>query len=476
VASPAGIGGGAFYVALFYAASGFSLKAATGLSQAAIAGGSFVTMLFNLAMRHPWDPGRPLVDLDLALVLTPALLLGVSVGVLLNELLPTWGVLLLLVALLGFTCKGVIMRGLNTWAEEQQKIAAAHAAAAIQSGPVPRLAPIQITHVPSMTWPARLQVVISREASRAQIADSSDDEEGGMGGGGGGANSGRPRGGGSIGSLASPAAATPPAQQQQQQQQQGVQHSAEGRADEEQPAPGSARQPRLSSGLATVPSGDSEQLGSDGDYDGRAGPPDPRRRQDGLGHSGGGGGGGGSEGQLRDGGEGEEEEEDPFSKALESEQQRFVGDEGGGGVEAAAAAAAAIAAAAGGAGVRWAGGTNGTRGGSAFAGAAVVATPPSSAAAAAAPGPQTPAWLITTSPRGAARFPWIKLVSLTLLWLGFLGLSALDALLPLCSVQYIVYVLLFLVITLGVTVMVRGRVGGAGVLCSSVGRCSSVAI
>lgn len=37
-------------------------------------------MLFNLAMRHPWDPGRPLVDLDLALVLTPALLLGVSIG------------------------------------------------------------------------------------------------------------------------------------------------------------------------------------------------------------------------------------------------------------------------------------------------------------------------------------------------------------------------------------------------------------
>jgi hypothetical protein len=48
--------------------------------QAAIAGGSFISMLFNLSMRHPWDPGRPLVDLDLALVLTPALLLGVSVG------------------------------------------------------------------------------------------------------------------------------------------------------------------------------------------------------------------------------------------------------------------------------------------------------------------------------------------------------------------------------------------------------------
>jgi hypothetical protein len=155
LANSAGVSGGAFYVPLFYAASGFTLKAATGLSQArrrqgsgrrgrrrrrstardascvclfvcwkvcvhvstrththnthkthnthaplfpvthpprpppsparpaaqaAIAGGSLVTACFNLSMRHPWDPGRPLVDLDLALVLTPAMLLGVTVG------------------------------------------------------------------------------------------------------------------------------------------------------------------------------------------------------------------------------------------------------------------------------------------------------------------------------------------------------------------------------------------------------------
>jgi hypothetical protein len=56
------------------------LKTSTGLSQAAIVGGSLTGLVFNLCMRHPWDPSRPLVDLDVALVLTPALLLGVSAG------------------------------------------------------------------------------------------------------------------------------------------------------------------------------------------------------------------------------------------------------------------------------------------------------------------------------------------------------------------------------------------------------------
>jgi hypothetical protein len=56
------------------------LKASTGLSQAAIAGGSLASILLSLPQRHPWDPSRWLIDLDLALILTPALLLGVSVG------------------------------------------------------------------------------------------------------------------------------------------------------------------------------------------------------------------------------------------------------------------------------------------------------------------------------------------------------------------------------------------------------------
>jgi hypothetical protein len=56
------------------------LKSSTGLSQAAIVGGSLTGVLVNLARRHPWEASRPLVDMDVALVLTPALLCGVSSG------------------------------------------------------------------------------------------------------------------------------------------------------------------------------------------------------------------------------------------------------------------------------------------------------------------------------------------------------------------------------------------------------------
>jgi uncharacterized membrane protein YfcA len=45
-----------------------------------------------------------LVDLDLVLLLAPASLLGVSLGVLLNDLLPRWLITVVLVALLAHVC------------------------------------------------------------------------------------------------------------------------------------------------------------------------------------------------------------------------------------------------------------------------------------------------------------------------------------------------------------------------------------
>ena len=46
------------------------------------------------------DPSEPILDFPLALMLTPMLLLGVAIGVLGNNLLPTWLITLLLIVLL----------------------------------------------------------------------------------------------------------------------------------------------------------------------------------------------------------------------------------------------------------------------------------------------------------------------------------------------------------------------------------------
>ncbi|KIZ04589.1 hypothetical protein MNEG_3365 [Monoraphidium neglectum] len=474
LANLAGIGGGAFYVPLFYAVSGFSLKAATGLSQAAIAGGSLVTTLFNLGMRHPWDPGRPLVDLDLALVLTPAMLLGVSVGVLLNDLVPTWAVLLLLICLLAVDCKAAALRGLTMRAEERSKLAAAKAAAAIRSGPVPRLPPIHITHVTSAPGlPARLQVVISREASRARIADSSDDEE--AAGGGGGSS----RRGSASGTLAAAGAAAAAVEAV------GPASPALARL----PADDGGGTPAGRTPLATVPSGDSDGISGEGQ------PASPRRHGGGAGAGGAGGGAGDAAGCLQSvSGDGERESEgggfgsrrrrgeDVFEQAMESEgttgqwdverqgsqaqqqqqqhQQHQQQEQEQQGARQRSEAWAAQANSNG----------NGAGHGTGYSGDPEEASASGTgrkrragAASTARSGqqqqqhgsPATPSWLSGAGPppRRRARFQWIKLVSLALLWLGFLGLSALDALLPLCSLQYIVYVLLFLATTLGVTAM-----------------------
>ena len=45
-----------------------------------ITGGAIASVAISLASRHPLDPAKPLLDFDMALMLTCPLLLGVSVG------------------------------------------------------------------------------------------------------------------------------------------------------------------------------------------------------------------------------------------------------------------------------------------------------------------------------------------------------------------------------------------------------------
>ncbi|KAL4438539.1 hypothetical protein ABPG77_000187 [Micractinium sp. CCAP 211/92] len=100
LANSAGVGGGAFVVPLLYLGLGFDIKQSTALSQAVIAGGALGAVACVLPERHPLDSRRPLVDYQLALVITPPLLLGCTSGVLLNQLMPGWAVTLLLIPLL----------------------------------------------------------------------------------------------------------------------------------------------------------------------------------------------------------------------------------------------------------------------------------------------------------------------------------------------------------------------------------------
>lgn len=56
------------------------VKGAIALSQAVIAGGAVAGVAVTLHRKHPHDPSKPLMDFDIALMLLPFQLLGVSIG------------------------------------------------------------------------------------------------------------------------------------------------------------------------------------------------------------------------------------------------------------------------------------------------------------------------------------------------------------------------------------------------------------
>ena len=63
-----------------------------------IVGASVSTVYYNLRLRHP-TLDMPIIDYDLALLIQPMLMLGISVGVAFNVMFPDWMVTVLLIIL-----------------------------------------------------------------------------------------------------------------------------------------------------------------------------------------------------------------------------------------------------------------------------------------------------------------------------------------------------------------------------------------
>lgn len=98
--------------------------------------------------RSPVDPSEPILDFPLALMLTPMLLLGVAVGVLGNNLLPTWLITLLLIVLL-FTLAYHTLRKAIKLHHKEKKAQARRAGGA---GPKPGRGSPQVQ---ARLWPMR---------------------------------------------------------------------------------------------------------------------------------------------------------------------------------------------------------------------------------------------------------------------------------------------------------------------------------
>ncbi|XP_045805070.1 sulfite exporter TauE/SafE family protein 3-like isoform X2 [Trifolium pratense] len=115
--SVGGIGGGGIFVSMISLVIGFDPKSSTAISKCMVMGVSVATAYYNLKMKHP-TLNMPIIDYDLALLIQPMLMLGISIGVICNVIFPNWLVTILLIVLfLGISTKA-FFRGVETWNKE----------------------------------------------------------------------------------------------------------------------------------------------------------------------------------------------------------------------------------------------------------------------------------------------------------------------------------------------------------------------
>jgi uncharacterized membrane protein YfcA len=116
----AGVGGGGVLVPIFNIILGLSIKASTGLSQAVIASSGIGVAAFSLTNPHPHYHWKPLVDFNLILILTPALLLGISLGVLVNAVAPSWLITAAICIVLTYMAQRMLRLAINMRNKERE--------------------------------------------------------------------------------------------------------------------------------------------------------------------------------------------------------------------------------------------------------------------------------------------------------------------------------------------------------------------
>ncbi|WOK91423.1 hypothetical protein Cni_G00114 [Canna indica] len=115
--SVGGVGGGGIFVPMLTLIIGFDPKSSTAISKCMIMGAAASTVYFNLKLRHP-TLDMPIIDYDLALLIQPMLMLGISIGVIFNVIFPDWMVTILLIVLFIGTSTKAFMKGVDAWKKE----------------------------------------------------------------------------------------------------------------------------------------------------------------------------------------------------------------------------------------------------------------------------------------------------------------------------------------------------------------------
>ncbi|XP_024378622.1 sulfite exporter TauE/SafE family protein 5 [Physcomitrium patens] len=120
ICSAGGIGGGGLFIPVFNLLLLFDPKTSAALSNFVILGGSVANLIWNLPQRHPSLPHKSAIDYDVALILQPNMLLGISIGVICNVMFPGWLIIVQLALILGFITTRSWKNGIKRWRIESQ--------------------------------------------------------------------------------------------------------------------------------------------------------------------------------------------------------------------------------------------------------------------------------------------------------------------------------------------------------------------
>ena len=103
ISSMGGLGGGGSQMPICMIFFGFDVKQAIGLSNASICVCSIYRYLYNFNKPHPLKNGQGvLVDYNVAAIMLPMAVVGASVGVIVNIILPDLVIIIILCLLLSF--------------------------------------------------------------------------------------------------------------------------------------------------------------------------------------------------------------------------------------------------------------------------------------------------------------------------------------------------------------------------------------
>ncbi|XWS12779.1 hypothetical protein CRYUN_Cryun37aG0119500 [Craigia yunnanensis] len=121
ISSAGGIGGGGLFIPILIIVAGLDLKTASSFSAFMVTGGSIANVMYNLCTKSAKFGGKTSIDYDLALLSEPCMLLGVSVGVVFNLVLPEWLITVLFAIFLVWSTFKTCRNGVGLWKMESDQ-------------------------------------------------------------------------------------------------------------------------------------------------------------------------------------------------------------------------------------------------------------------------------------------------------------------------------------------------------------------